>query len=170
MLFNREKKRKRLQNELDEVEKKIRTFTQKVVSEGESKFKGMIKALQSIYGSFPEDVSLKKILNETDDSEVELLMNPILNSLVLTEEEKTKLLETAKNFMSNKAQPEQTTVIQEEIPEEKTVETIVPTADQDGGYKHSSRKSKSKSTRKRVKNKFKKIKIFSKKRSRKKKK
>ena len=39
----------------------------------------------------------------------------------------------------------------------------------DGGYKHSSRKSRSKSTRKRIKNKFKKIKIFSKKRSGKKK-
>ena len=38
----------------------------------------------------------------------------------------------------------------------------------DGGYKHSSRKSRSKSTRKRVRNKFKKIKIFSKKRSNKK--
>ena len=40
----------------------------------------------------------------------------------------------------------------------------------DGGYKHSSRKSKSKSTRKRVRNKFKKIKIFSKKRGKKKRK
>lgn len=40
----------------------------------------------------------------------------------------------------------------------------------EGGYKHSSRKSRSKSTRRRVKNKFKKIKIFTKKRSRKKKK
>ena len=40
----------------------------------------------------------------------------------------------------------------------------------DGGYKHSSRKSKSKSTRKRLRNKFKKIKIFSKKRGQKKKK
>uniref|UniRef100_A0A6C0CPE3 Uncharacterized protein n=1 Tax=viral metagenome TaxID=1070528 RepID=A0A6C0CPE3_9ZZZZ len=39
----------------------------------------------------------------------------------------------------------------------------------DGGYKHSSRRSRSKSTRKRIKNKFKKIKIFSKKRSGKKK-
>jgi len=42
--------------------------------------------------------------------------------------------------------------------------------DLDGGYKHSSRKSRSKSTRRRVKNKFKKIKIFSKKRGLKKKK
>lgn len=40
----------------------------------------------------------------------------------------------------------------------------------DGGYKHSSRKSRSKSTRKRLRNKFKKIKIFSKKRRQKKKK
>tara|TARA_X000000950_G_scaffold282467_1_gene381347 strand:- start:695 stop:1279 length:585 start_codon:yes stop_codon:yes gene_type:complete len=40
----------------------------------------------------------------------------------------------------------------------------------DGGYKHSSRKSKSKSTRKRIRNKFKKIKIFTKKRRQKKKK
>lgn len=40
----------------------------------------------------------------------------------------------------------------------------------DGGYKHSSRKSRSKSTRKRLRNKFKKIKIFSKKRGKKKKK
>lgn len=39
----------------------------------------------------------------------------------------------------------------------------------DGGYKHSSKKSRSKSTRRRVKNKFKKIKIFSKKRRGKKK-
>ena len=40
----------------------------------------------------------------------------------------------------------------------------------EGGYKHSSRKSRSKSTRRRVKNKFKKIKIFSKKKGSKKKK
>jgi chromosome segregation ATPase len=188
MVYKKQDKIKRLRNELDEVEKKIRTFTQTVVSEGESKFKEMITALKSIYGSFPEDDTLKQILNETDDSEVERLMNPILKSLVLTEEEKTKLLETAKNFMSNKANPATTQPEQKAETSEVNAEGyhIIPTEDNDyefgtartidhtkgtsGGYKHSSRKSRSKSTRKRVKNKFKKIKIFSKKRSRKKKK
>jgi hypothetical protein len=176
MVYKKQDKIKRLQKELDEVEKKIRTFTQTVVSEGESKFKEMITALKSIYGSFPEDDTLKQILNETDDSEVERLMNPILKSLVvLTEEEKTKLLETAKNFMSNKANPA-TTQPDHIIPTEDndyefvTARTIDHQGGTLGGYKHSSRKSRSKSTRKRVKNKFKKIKIFSKKRSRKKKK
>lgn len=182
------KKKTQLQKELGDVEEEIRNFTQTAVNEREAKFKKMITALQSIHGPFPEDNSLKQILNETADSEVERLMNPIINSLKVTTKEETELLETAKKFMPNKAQPEQTTEIQEPIAQEANVEQleekaedsivpadpIVPTEDQQedqqGGYKHSSRKSRSKSTRKRVKNKFKKIKIFSKKRSRKKKK
>ena len=49
------------------------------------------------------------------------------------------------------------------VPTLETKQTETDVNALDGGYKHSSRKSRSKSTRRRVKNKFKKIKIFSKK-------
>ena len=56
------------------------------------------------------------------------------------------------------------------IDEKKEPDVNVNVEKMDGGYKHSSRKSRSKSTRKRLRNKFKKIKIFSKKRGQKKRK
>jgi len=82
--------------------------------------------------------------------------------------------------MSNKAnpattRPEQTAETSEvnteghQGDEFRTARAIYHTEETLGGYKHSSRKSRSKSTRRRVKNKFKKIKIFSKKRRGKKK-
>ena len=150
-----------------------RKFKCQNINEIESDDEYFIFEQSLIRNKLNKDQSFDKLKEESDkikiiNEKVELLQSEI-NKKELENKNLLKNIQRSTNMMKEMC-VEKKEITGLKYGEKDSMDNDERKENLEGGYKHSSRKSRSKSTRRRVKNKFKKIKIFSKKKGSKKKK